>query len=356
MKGSRTPRRRTRVLKLVLLSVLCVLILAGTVRYVLNEISEEPENSVESSVAKEGKKQEQYLAPQAASPEIVDSRFGKVCFLVRTFRGHGPAANDQFNLRATFIPSLLALKYKNWVALFVDTDRDGAGGPFADLSSILALYEDKRLVALDMNQVAPGMTVKFDRLRDCGYTMTDRGIRFCPNDTKWLVVTNGDNGYLPDFLSEETLSRTEDIVGVDFFSRHRCDCKHARFCCMPNRVTQTWTDLGANIMNHQRFVSENRLFSEEQQDTGQDGHMLDRLRKNGWTVGRVERCLFAHSPSTAGCQWYTSGYWVNHENKCRSEEYGKQGLASGQLQLFTHPDGFRCLHKPGEELRHWGYR
>jgi len=276
--------------------------------------------------------------------------FGNVCFVVRTFRGHAPSTSDPFTLSSSFIPSLLALKYHKWVALFVDTDADR--WPFVNLASILETYADKRLVPLNTTLVADGMTVRYDTI-DTGYNITDKAIRFCPPDSRWLVVTNGDNGYHPDFLGNLTLSTNADIVSVDFHSRYRCDCKNARFCCMPNLASGGWTDLGANIVNYHRFIKEERLFRLEAPNTGQDGAMMGRLKSEGWAVQRVEHCLVAHSPSPAGCQMYGGGYWINHENRCASKEEAHSRLNSGELTLFEHPTGERCMHLPGEKMANW---
>jgi len=120
-----------------------------------------------------------------------DFDFGKVCIVVRTFRGHAPSTTDPFTSASALIPSFLSFKYRNWVSLFIDTDADRS--PYLDIASVLGRYGDDRLIALNATIVADGMSVRYDTI-DSAYNITDKAIRFCPSDSRWLVVTQGDNG------------------------------------------------------------------------------------------------------------------------------------------------------------------
>mmetsp|Transcript_25556 Transcript_25556/g.42045 ORF Transcript_25556/g.42045 Transcript_25556/m.42045 type:complete len:368 (-) Transcript_25556:57-1160(-) len=300
------------------------------------------------------KPKEQGIASFIKTDSPITTEFGKICIVVRTYHGHANVSSTSpFTLSTALIPSFLDFEYRNWVALFVDTDADRI--PFSDLGSILGQYKDDRLIALNSTLVADGKPVIYDGL-ESAYPLTDKAIRFCPNDTKWLLVTQGDNGYLPEFLSNFTLSTDVDIIAVDWHSRSGCDCKVERFCCHPNLASLYETDLGSNILNFQRYIKENRLYESLPRDACQDGHMLGSLRTSGWTVKRVERCLFFHNPSPAGCQKFGGWYWVNNENRCATKEEAMSKVASKELSLKIHAHGHmndlnlapRCLHRPNE--------
>jgi hypothetical protein len=100
----------------------------------------------------------------------------------------------------------------NWCAFVFNTDVKEN----PDLHLIFAELNDTRFVQL--NDVA---SRKFDYW-DAGYHLSDQSIAavaeaYKKTPFRWLLVTNGDNHYSAEFLSE--LDPKFDAISVDFFSR-----------------------------------------------------------------------------------------------------------------------------------------
>lgn len=155
----------------------------------------------------------------------------------------------------------------------------------------------------------------------------------CPPDTDWLVVTNGDNEYGAGFFQAVAdmgrPGHTADIVAFDFYSRFQRITAPAcaRFyawegspACKRNRLRWCHTDLGANVMNYQRFVTERRRFGGLQEAAGEgvsadhfDGVMASELFRGGWRAKVLEDvCLFNHEPSFHSCTW-RGGVWDDRD-------------------------------------------
>jgi hypothetical protein len=43
----------------------------------------------------------------------------------------------------------------------------------------------------------------------------------CPRNTRWVVVTNGDNDYDPKFLSVLVQQQAAEVVAFDYYSRYQ---------------------------------------------------------------------------------------------------------------------------------------
>lgn len=43
----------------------------------------------------------------------------------------------------------------------------------------------------------------------------------CPPDTRWVVITNGDNDYDPQFMSELAQQQDAEAVAFDYYSRYQ---------------------------------------------------------------------------------------------------------------------------------------
>jgi len=185
-----------------------------------------------------------------------------------------------------------------------------------------------------------------------GYDITDEAIKHCPSDTKWLLVTNGDNEYSPKTLSY--LDEGYDAIGYDYYSRYSMYIHNTSYdelvpgttsliyannhglnpmtlkdviemndpcpqcydeytssfpdkkdiCyslnpenCFWNGLSPLRTDLGANIWNYRRWQKENRNFTVYSPACCHDGFLATDLIKDGWTVKKVPMCLFSHSPN-----------------------------------------------------------
>lgn len=52
------------------------------------------------------------------------------------------------------------------------------------------------------------------------YNLTDDAIRACPPDTRWLMVTNGDNRYDAGAMAAVAAAPADsDVVALDYYSR-----------------------------------------------------------------------------------------------------------------------------------------
>lgn len=55
--------------------------------------------------------------------------------------------------------------------------------------------------------------------RACCQPAAARAAAACPSDSRWVVVTNGDNDYDPGFLEELVKHEAADMVAFDYYSR-----------------------------------------------------------------------------------------------------------------------------------------
>ena len=48
-----------------------------------------------------------------------------------------------------------------------------------------------------------------------------QAIRACPRDTRWLIVTNGDNEYASDLFAQIAPHSDAELVALDYYSRYQ---------------------------------------------------------------------------------------------------------------------------------------
>ena len=159
------------------------------------------------------------------------------------------------------------------------------------------------------------------------YSMTDDAISNCPDNFQWLLVTNGDNTYMPTFFDH--LDNRYDIVAFDFYTRHYyynsgfpIDMKNVdescrrllgnsylESSCLSNNLSFAHTDLGANVLNLKKYRKEHKMYGniiEDDRGVSKDGYMISDLVKSGWTVKHVRKqhdigCLYSHNPNYQSC-------------------------------------------------------
>lgn len=254
---------------------------------------------------------------------------GNVCVIVRTYAGH--MSDPIFSLKNMLL-SLIAQEYPHWTALVVNTDKK----PMTGLYSTLAELSDHRIHVVD-----PPEKPKFEI---GSFAPTDRVIHEqCPSDSDWLLVTNGDNYYSPNFLNHLDLKK--DVIAYDFYSRynHILDTRVvgrgcSRFfeidsvACKQNLLKHWHTDLGSYVINYKRWMLEGRSFisMERDGDGTADGHTAESLVYYQWSVKMVERhadgCLFSHAPNMYYClnNTYTStALWNSETMECITDEQEK---------------------------------
>ena len=54
------------------------------------------------------------------------------------------------------------------------------------------------------------------------YNLTDEAVRACPTNTRWVLVTNGDNAYADSFFDALLRAPADaDVIAFDYYSRYR---------------------------------------------------------------------------------------------------------------------------------------
>ena len=251
------------------------------------------------------------------------------CFVIRTYWGHGGKDNPA-GLRR-LLKSIQQQQTQRWEAVLIVAD----SRPFPDLQQIVMEHNDTRIWVFAEwigNEFAPKTSqgAWVPGYHEMLYNLTDDAIQVCPPETKWLVVTNGDNEYGASFTTQVTDistsksskssgSKSPDIVAFDFYSRYQrptappCDRFHAWPgipACKPNKLRWCQTDLGANAISFPKFMQEARTFGSLHKEAAGlgadhfDGILAETLVADGWKVVRVtSKCLFSHSPNPQECSW-----------------------------------------------------
>lgn len=237
----------------------------------------------------------------------------KVCVVVRF--GAEQVTNEKYNLVHT-IDSVVAQDYTNWEMVLIATDN----GDISAANRLVKIYEPAvserlRLYRLDwvVEKYDPAQKARFHAKV---YRFTDYAISKCSSDSKWVLVTNGDNTYHTSFMSY--LNPSYDIIAFDFYSRWYMDKSKFKPCerlaavhyedkdrdeenypepryipdshkglssCLTNYVRKAATDLGANVLNLHKWNEEGRKYHKIHSiDGSQDGFMMNNLRNEGWNV------------------------------------------------------------------------
>jgi len=241
------------------------------------------------------------------------------------------------------------MEYTNWEALFIATDEN----PIPEINEILKKKNETRFKHVDMTEyLHPYEDYWY------GYDITDEAVKRCPSDSRWLLVTNGDNEYSPKTFNY--LNESYDGIYFNFYSRHfvhvhptpqeaekdpegetrklfqytnehlerhniseelvkkmiytPCHDCHDRYLssfpdeedvcyslnaknCFLNLLAPVKTDLGAAIWNFPRWQKENRNFNGYSPNCCHDGFLSLDLLEAGWSLKQVPICFFSHSPN-----------------------------------------------------------
>lgn len=307
------------------------------------------------------------------------------CFVIRTYWGHGDAHGGSLR---RLIRSIQRQNHSNWEAILLVADSK----PFTDVHTILRDINDTR-VWIFAEWIGEEFTPKKDGewmpdYHGILYNLTDDAIHVCPPQTKWLVVTNGDNLYADTFMNRVLLESSKnggnntspqnshsinngdsdgsathmsrsilsspDIIAFDFYSRYMrstfpaCDRfshHHIGPFCKRNKLQWCQSDLGAAALDYQRFLHENRRFgdlngSKFGLDAEHfDGIMMETLSNDGWAAVHVtESCLFVHSPSIQSCAWH-GGVWDDTDI-----------VKSGGGECISIEEAAMMLHEKPDEI------
>jgi len=250
---------------------------------------------------------------------------GNVCIIVRTYAGH--MSDPIFSLR-NMLQSLIDQEYPHWTAFVANTDPK----PMEGLYSLLADLGDHRLHVVDPPEPEEFVLGSF--------AVTDRIVaEQCPPDSDWLLVTNGDNHYEPQFLNH--LDLRKDVVAFDFYSRYThildtavvgdgCNKFFAgsKLVCKKNLLKNWHTDLGSYVINYKRWMLEGRTFLplDREQDGAADGYAMESMVYYDWQVKLVDQskgCLYSHSPNMYYClnnSHTDSALWDASRNTCVYDE------------------------------------
>ena len=253
-----------------------------------------------------------------------------------------------------------------WEAIIIVADNE----PFRDLHHTLLDIGDNR-VWVFAEWIGPAFKPKSNgtwvpEYHGMLYNLTDDGMAVCPPNTKWVIVTNGDNEYGKGFL-ERVISENEagtegmeipDIIGFDFYSRYLrptappCERFSTRSStisfCKPNLLKWCHVDLGSVAISWPKWRKESRSFGGvdgSSQGFGpehNDGLTIEILVNDGWKARRVtDKCLFVHAPSPQSCAW-EGGVWDDRNiletggGKCISESEATNILAKDENVEKVH--------------------
>jgi hypothetical protein len=169
-----------------------------------------------------------------------------------------------------------------------------------------------KLSFLDLNLTTPPAQ------EDHGYTVTDLAIKYCPPDSKWLLVTNADTEYSPKIFS--FLFQATDAISFNFFAKAASSRRYDRFplptkgdvfphksdnCSTRPDVICYWNknelyamDVGSVIWNLDKWKKDKISFSKYTPTCCHDGLLMDEVRDNkGWIVTRVPFCYLSKADS-----------------------------------------------------------
>lgn len=252
----------------------------------------------------------------------------KFCFAARTYAGNSPDAS--FFSIDKFIASLQMQTDPNWFLVLIDTD---PAKPFSYLYTDLTDWiEENDPLRIKIIRADPAvLDLPWKDLTDGGqlhrraYLYTDYAIDQCPADSEYLIATNADNWYHPEFLrlSEQSLlEQKAHFVGTDFTSRwiiHMWKMPFENMTCemfkthnptVCNAMVQGRTDLGSMLFSFKRWRSQGLSFGLIMEvcpfaPMYADACTVEHLRKDfDWTAGRVPHLLFSHSPNSWSCILY----------------------------------------------------
>lgn len=259
-----------------------------------------------------------------------NDKHSKFCVVVRTYWGHGQ--NSPSGLRQ-LLQSLQRQHITNWEAVLVVLDSQ----PFAGLPYILQDLNDTR-VWVFAEWIAPEYAPKTNGAWNTGYHdllyhLTDEAIRACPRDTRWLIVTNGDNEYASDLFAQIAPHKDAELVALDYYSRYQrstaLPCERFKQeagapACKQNLLRWCHTDLGANVLHWPKLLAGNHRFGELAPFAGGlsaehfDGVLVHKLLVQNWVVAHLNSsCLCDHSPSPQRCA-RTGGVWDDSDNLVHS--------------------------------------
>ena len=293
-----------------------------------------------------------------------------ICSVVRTYHKHWLPHDSTFGF-AWFLKSMLNQKDQNWAMVIVNTDDpplqqllewllkrpNVVVGPWINVS-LPVNYADVhprvfssfnlrtiragRLIYLDYSISAQAMTnllqaflsdknkpIEFEqRIHWRTYALTDIGATMCPDQSKWIFFTNGDNSYHPDFLGPATISNSSfssnDLITVRFTGRYsfvnnrrrmNANCfalQHSDGYTMgENYLKLAVSDLGSLLFRTSFWMVRNMSFLslwwKNSDTTLLDGILADVLSADpSVSVGLADKILLHHSPNPSQCLDHSS--------------------------------------------------
>jgi hypothetical protein len=231
-----------------------------------------------------------------------------VAFLVRTYYGHFDTSNP-FNI-VSMLRSLQSQHETNWIAYIMNSDITPL--PLTHHPVLQMMIEDSRIRLIDIP-----VKRKYDKWV-AGYDVTDQAIeRLYSLSISYLVVTNGDNFYTPDFLSSMSLSAGDyDLYYTDYYSRYErpnstlIPSIMSASKCHLGKVDRGYIDLGGVALSLPKLHACNLRFMDYGAVNSQDGLLFMSLSSSGWTSKRIVKCAFHHAPNPYGCH-LLNGIWFN---------------------------------------------
>jgi hypothetical protein len=304
----------------------------------------------------------------AAQPDLRSVQIAKdplaphICVIIRTYWAHGPRGGHAKDPLDEMLSYFVHNDHKRLELLLLVQD----GKPFHELPGIVSQLADPRVRIYAQNEgerYAARISSAGDddgtwnpAYHDMLYALTDEAVRACSPDTRWLLITNGDNEYdaqlIPRLLQ---VPDDVDLVALDFYSRYQRVTAETcmRFAAVPggphckeNFLRFCNVDLAAAVYSWPRLMAEDRAFSDVASGgTGlNDGELCDLLKTSGWKVHRItDACLVAHSPNPQTCAleggWWDDAaylYAKSSGGECITEAKGREMLeANTDLEVVT---------------------
>jgi len=241
---------------------------------------------------------------------------GKICIIIRTYDKFLDP-NSEYSIHR-IMTCLEQMEYPYWDAYFFSTDH-------ISIEPITEIINQKNNSVKSKLHYLKGPLIPY-KILESAYQTTDWAITQCPQDAKWLLVTNGDNEYSPKIFSY--LEEGIDGVAFDFFTRYLVGtyltynqgflpisigsdifpndeekCASHAISCGFNQLSVSKTDLGATVWNLEKWRKQNISYSIYSPSGVHDGSVAEELLRKNWIIRSIPLCYFSHSPNNwADCR------------------------------------------------------
>jgi hypothetical protein len=296
------------------------------------------------------------------------------CIIARTYAGHAPSKTI-FSINK-FIAAFELQTDPHWHLVFVDTDPGKEFNYLHETVRKWASQHDPLRIRIVKTMYRRGKIqdrwAKHEyrdhyQYHSDLYEQTNAAVdHFCPAGSEYLIITNADNWYHPDFLRRASglmIERDAQILGTDFTSRYAmntwgipwiqqsCQIQRMYHPTICNGLFPAYTDLGSMVFNYTRWRQDNVSFARIidmcfYPPPMADGCLAFHLRKEfAWNGVRLAQPMFAHAPNAWICHAYGGRFTMETgANKdvsfsCVEKENAPQVLEGQTVDYLQYEDG-----------------